>query len=50
MFCGPLSDLEHVQIIATLRRATEFVSGCSVAGIAIAISDELHFKITSSVT
>jgi len=50
MFCAPLSDLEHVQIIATLRRVTEFVSGRAVAGRATAITDALHCEITISVT
>jgi len=50
MFCAPLSDLQHVQIITTLRRVMEFISGRAVAGRAIAITDALHFKIKSSVT
>jgi hypothetical protein len=41
--------LEHVQIIATLRRVMEFVSGRAVAGRATALANALHFNITSSI-
>jgi len=50
MLSAPLSDLEHVQFIHTLRRVTEFFVGRSVVGGATAITDALHFQITSSVT
>ena len=48
MFCVPLSDFDHVHIIATVRMVTEFVLGLEVAGRTTA--SPLHFKIRSTVT